>query len=158
LLDRGHFYTLFLEPEQVSADRRIAACGLAAWHARPKRRCVMGPNVIYLLPCALGVVLNAHACSLEVPGDGLLFNFATCARSVGRLGDEKPVFGWGVGQHRCQCSNKPLPLKLSDFMSMHPCALPCTIRIKQQRQLGDLVWLLGGGCAQHAPWPGGALI
>ena len=34
----------------------------------------MGPNVIYLLPCALGVVLRA-ACSLEVPGDGLLLPF-----------------------------------------------------------------------------------
>ena len=54
-------------------------------------RCVMGPNVIYLLPCALGVVLpvtdclpgwHANAplarfdvCRLEVPGDGLLLPF-----------------------------------------------------------------------------------
>ena len=27
LLGRGHFYTLFLEPEQVSADRLIASTG-----------------------------------------------------------------------------------------------------------------------------------
>ena len=27
LLDRDHFYTLFLEPEQVSADRLIASTG-----------------------------------------------------------------------------------------------------------------------------------
>ena len=47
LLDRDHVYTLFLDPEQVSAGRLMPARGLteesplafslAAWHARSKK-------------------------------------------------------------------------------------------------------------------------
>ena len=125
-------------------------------------RCVMGPNVLYLLSGALGVVLpvtdclpgwraNAPLARVDVAVWRCLETACVChlCQVSGKIGGLRPVFGWvwPASLFWRQCSNKPLPLKLNDFLSpasafqYHAPLRPALL--KQQRQLGDLMWLLG---------------